>query len=150
MRATWNPYVGFTHIYWVCISYVVATAMFGLIFFPFFPLGRYVIGWPLVVSVLMTIVLSMICSFSKRDYKVSISVVSQGLMYRDEAVGYKRQELIRFEEIRSVHVRSNPFFKSLVIELKEKNQRFSLCNVAFTGGFVDQVNTNIKDELNSV
>ncbi|MGF6397042.1 hypothetical protein ABH905_000708 [Pseudomonas frederiksbergensis] len=146
MRAVWNPYIGFTHLSWACVSYLVTFAMLGLIFFPFLSLGRYVIGWPIGVSILVSVALSMICSFSKRDYKVSVSVVPQGLMFRDEAAGYKRQELIRREEICSVHVRRNPFFKSLVINLKEKNQRFSLSNVALTDDFLARVRAHINVE----
>ncbi|MEB0046415.1 MULTISPECIES: hypothetical protein [unclassified Pseudomonas] len=146
MRATWNPYTSLTHIYWLCGSCVVSFAMLGMIFFPYGALGRYVAGWPIGMSILMSIVLSVISSFSKRDHKVSISVVPQGLMFRDEAVGYKRQELILREEIHSIHVRRNPFFKSLVIELKEDNQRFFLSNAAFTDGFFDQVRAHIKYE----
>lgn len=146
MRATWNPYIGLAHSYWVCLSCVVTFVMIGLVFFPFGSLGRYVMGWPIAMAMLMTVVLSMICSFSKRDHKVSVLVVPQGLMFRDEAVGFKRQELIHKEDIHSIHVRRNPFFKSFVIELKESHQRFVLSNVAFTDGFVDQVRAHIKGE----
>ena len=149
MRAVWNPYIGVTRLYWAWVSYAVTFAMLMLTLFPFWSLGRHVMGWPIGLSVLVSIVLSVVSSFSRRDSKVSVSLVPQGLMFRDEAVGYKQQRLIHREEVRSVHVRRNPFFRSLIITLKEKNQRFSLSNVALTEDFLARMHAHVNAEVDS-
>jgi len=119
MKAIWNAKVGLGIMSWAVMSYAATTAMFALIFFPVIPLGRYVSGWPFGISVLLSIIFFVICNFAKRDHKVSISIVPEGLSFLDEAAGYERQDLIRYEDIQSIRVRQNPFFKSLIINLKE-------------------------------
>ncbi|MGZ7457162.1 hypothetical protein ACXPVS_10235 [Pseudomonas sp. Ma2-10] len=143
MKAVWNAKVGFGIMSWAVVSYAVTTAMFTLIFFPFLPLVSYLAGWPFGLSVLISIMFFVICNFAKRDHKVSISIVPEGLSFRDEAAGYERQDLIRYEDIQSIRVRRNPFFRSLVINLKERNQRFSLSNVLLPENFLAGMHAHI-------
>ncbi|MBD9566163.1 hypothetical protein [Pseudomonas sp. PDM09] len=84
-----------------------------------------------------------VCNFAKRDHKVSVSIIPEGLSFRDEAAGYERQDLIRYEDIQSIRVRRNPFFRSLEINLKEKNQRFSLSNVLLSDDFLAGMHARI-------
>lgn len=110
--------------------------MFLLIFFPFLPFVSYLAAWPFGLSVLTNIIFFVIFNFAKRDHKVSISTVPEGFLFRDEAAGYERQDFIRYEDIQSIRVRRNPLFKSIVINLKEGNQRFSLSNVLLPDSFL--------------
>jgi hypothetical protein len=143
MKAVWNAKVGFGLMSWAVASYAVTTAMFMLIFFPILPLVSYLAGWPFGLSILISVMFFVICNFAKRDHKVSISIVPEGLGFCDEAAGYERQDLIRYEDIQSIRVRRNPFFRSLVINLKERNQRFSLSNVLLPDNFLAGIHVHI-------
>lgn len=146
MQAIWNANIGLKLMSFAYISYTLTFAMLALLFFPFLPLGHYVAGLPIGVALSLNILFFVICNFAKRDHGVSVSIVPQGLRFHDEADGYEREDLIRYEDIKSVQIRRNPFFKSLVIDLKENNQRFSLSNVALPDDFLARVHACINGE----
>jgi len=142
MQATWNAETGFKLLFWSYASYAVTSALLALIFFAFGSLQ----GWPLGLSLLINLVLLSASTVGKRDHQVTISLKSDGLMFRDEAPGYNRQELIRFEDISTIRVRGNPFFRSLIIDLKEDNQRFALSNATLPTDFLAQAQARVNYE----
>ncbi|MGW8461663.1 hypothetical protein [Pseudomonas sp. CLCA07] len=143
MQAGFDLEVGLGIMSWFCASGIVTTL---LLVFPILQFSGYLGLWPIGISVLVTIILGATSIFARRDHKVSISIVPEGLIFRDEAVGFHRQDLILNEEIRSVRVRRNPFFKTLIIDLKETNQRFSLSNVMLPDDFLSQIQARIGGE----
>ena len=141
MQAIFNLKVALEIMSWACGSLVVTSI---LLFFPILQFQNYVGLWLVGASILVTVILFVTCSFARRDHKVSISIVPEGLMFRDEADGYNRQDMIQFEKIRSIHARRNPFFQSLIIDLKEQNQQFTLSNVLLPKDFLSQVQARIS------
>ncbi|PKH13371.1 hypothetical protein BI292_21550 [Pseudomonas sp. 43NM1] len=142
MKAVWNAPVGLTIMHWAAMSNIVTTGMFTLLFIPFLSLGDYVWGWPLGLSISVSIVGFVIRSFAKRDLQVSISIVPGGFVFLDEAPGYERRDFIRYDDVQSVRVRNNILFKTLVITLKEGNQQFSLSNVVLSQEFLEVIRTH--------
>lgn len=143
MQAIFNLKVAVEIMSWFVASCIVTSL---LLMFPILQLVDYFGFWLIGISILLNIILCTASLFARRDHKVSISIVPEGLTFRDEAVGFNRQDLILSEEIHSIRVRRNPFFKSLIIDMKERNQRFSLSNVILPDGFVSQVQTRIDGE----
>ncbi|RMH82015.1 hypothetical protein EA796_22015, partial [Pseudomonas sp. AOB-7] len=62
----------------------------------------------------------------------------------DESESYRRNELLRASEIKKIRIRRNPFFKSLMIDMKEDNQRFFLSNTSLTENFLAEANALIN------
>lgn len=147
MKAVWNAKVGYSMMMLACFSCGVTALMLAIIFFPIplsFQFSSYLEGRPFWISVLISLVLLSISSFAKRDHGVSITVVPEGLFVCDARVGYERQDFIENKDLREVLVRRNPFFSSLIIELKEKNQRFLLCNMEFSDEFILLIRARIN------
>lgn len=147
MKAVWNAKTGYSIMMSASVSYIITSFMLAIIFFPIplpFQLSRYMAGWPFVISVLLNLIFLSISSLAKRDHGVSITVVPEGLFFCDTRVGYERQDFVESKELRKVLVRRNPFFTSLIIELKEKNQRFRLCNMMFNDDFILSIRSLIK------
>ncbi len=143
MKAVWDAGVGLGIMSWAIASYILTLTMHLIL--SLVPLGRYLAGWPIGLAILLSICLFIVSRFAKRDHKVSISIVPEGLVFREDAVGYQREDLIPYEDIRSVRLRCNPFFKSLIVDLKEKNQIFSLSNVTLSDEFMKQVRARIEE-----
>ncbi len=141
MKAVWNLGVGLGVMLWAIASFILTVTLHLLL--TLFPLEPYLAGWPFAMSILLSIVFFAISVFARRDQKVSITIVPEGLVFRDDAVGYKREDLIRNEDIKSVRLRRNPFFKTLIVDLKEQNQKFSLSNVMLPDEFVAQARARI-------
>lgn len=141
MQANFNLKVGLEIMSWTVASGLVTLL---LLMFPILQFVDHLGFWLISLSILANIILIVTSAFARRDHKVSISIVPEGLIFRDEALGFNRQDLILSEEIRSVRVRRNPFFKSLIIDLKETNQRFSLSNVSLPDYFLSQIQTRLK------
>lgn len=140
MQAKSNLKASLEIMIWTCGSSIV-TLIF--LFFPIFQFQNYFGLWPISISISVTVILFITCSFARRDHKVSISIVTEGLMFRDEADDYQRQDLIQFEKIRSIRTRRNPFFQTFIIDLKEHNQRFTLSNVLLPENFIPQIQARI-------
>ncbi|MDD2047746.1 hypothetical protein [Pseudomonas putida] len=140
MQATFNLKTALGVMSWACGSSVVTLI---LLLFPALQFQDYLGLWPIGLSVLVTVILFVTYSFAKRDHKVSISIIPEGLMFRDEADDYNRQELIQFDWIRSVRVRRNPFFQTLIIDLKEQGQRYTLSNVLLPENFLLHIQARI-------
>lgn len=141
MQAIFNLNVGLEVMSWTVASGLVTLL---LLMFPILQLVDHFGFWLISLSIPANIILIGASAFARRDHKVSISIVPEGLVFRDEAPGFNRQDLIRSEVIRSVRVRRNPFFKSLIIDLKETNQRFSLSNVSRPDDFLSQIKNRLK------
>jgi hypothetical protein len=140
MQAVFNLKVALTIMIWARGSLIVTLT---LLFFPILQFRNYFGLWSIGMSILITVILYVTRSFAKRDHKVSVSIVPEGLMFRDDADGYNREDLIQFETIRSVRARRNPFFQSLIIDLKEQNQRFVLSNVLLPENFISQIEARV-------
>lgn len=146
-QATWNHAQYLSVQSWAMLSAAITSTLLILIFFPFSSLEGHLIGWPLGLSLSANIVLFIAASLGRRDQKVTVSLTEQGIQYNDESEAYRRQELLRAEEIRSIRVRRNPFFKSLTIDMKENNQRFFLSNVSLTEDFLTQAQALINPSV---
>lgn len=143
-QATWNHAQYLSVLSWTMFSAAITSAQLFLVFFPFGNLDEYVFGWPLGLSLTANAILVMASTLGRRDQHVRISLRDNGIQYDDESESYRRNELLRASDIKKIHVRRNPFFKSLTIDMKEDNQRFFLSNVSLTENFLAEANALIN------
>lgn len=146
-QATWNHAQYLNVLSWALLSAAVTSAQLVVIFFPFGSLDEYLLGWPIGLSLSVNTVLFIAASLGRRDQLVRVSLTDKGMQYDDESEGYRRQELLRAGEIRSVRIWRNPFFRSLTIDMKEDNQRFFLSNVSITDEFLAQARALVNAEV---
>ena len=145
-QATWNHAQYLNVLSWALLSAAITSAQLVFIFFPFGSVEEYLLGWPLGLSLSANVVLFIAASLGHRDQLVRVSLTDKGMQYDDESEAYRRQELLRAGEIKSVRIRRNPFFKSLSIDMKEDNQRFFLSNVSITDELLAQARALINAE----
>ena len=140
-QATWNQVRYLSLISWAVLSTTLTSALLALIFLPFGSLERLLLGWPLGLAFSVNVILLIAAFTAKRDQYVRVSVSEEGIRYEDEDQAYRRQELLLAGEIKSVRISRNPLFKSLIIEMKEHNQRFVLTNATIPEAFLAQAHT---------
>lgn len=143
-QATWNHAQYLSVLSWAMFSAAITSAQLFLVFFPFGSLDEYVLGWPLGLSLTANAILAIASTLGRRDQYVRVSLTNNGIQYDDESESYRRNELLLASEIKQIHTRRNPFFKSLTIDMKEDNQRFFLSNASFTENFLAEANALIK------
>jgi len=143
-QATWNHAQYLSVLSWTMFSAAITSAQLFLVFFPFGDLDEYMLGWPLGLSLTANVILVIASTLGRRDQHVRISLTDNGIQYDDEAESYRRNELLRASDIKKIRVRRNPFFKSLMIDMKEDNQRFFLSNVSLTENFLAEANALIN------
>ncbi|WAJ37525.1 hypothetical protein OU800_23485 [Pseudomonas sp. GOM7] len=149
-QATWNHAQYLSVLSWTMFSAAITSAQLFLVFFPFGNLDEYVLGWPLGLSLTANAILVIASTLGRRDQYVRISLTDNGIQYADESESYRRNELLRASEIKKIRVRRNPFFKSLMIDMKENNQRFFLSNASITENFLAEANALIKQGAGNV
>lgn len=106
--------------------------------------ARLLPGWSVACLIIMMAVGIFALMLGWRDRGVTVSLVGGGVRYFDKATGYFRDEYIPAMEIKSIKVRRGLLFKSLVINIKDSNQRYFLCNALIGRDFIQAANDLIQ------
>lgn len=148
-QAVWNQVRYLSLMSWAMLSTAITSALLALIFLPFGGLERLLLGWPLGLALSVNAMLLIAAFTAKRDQHVRISVLEEGIRYEDEDPAYRRQELLLPGEIKSIRIWRSPLFKSLVIEMKEHNQRFVLTNATIPEALLAQAQALVSTGTNN-